>query len=504
MKISQNCLDIIKKWEGYRSDAYIDPVGIPTVGYGTIRYPTGRKVKLGDIISEPEAEAFLKFEVDEVVENLKSPLQGINLSQNQFDAIVSLCYNIGVGGFKQSTILRKLKEGNFSAAAAGFDLWNKGTINGEKRPLKGLTNRRREERDLFEKSGGDGTPIEVEESPQDKVNRLEGYREGENNVIVAFADEEVVEILVLKSSIKDDLITLLQQYKKANNFHFAHSGKAIPAGKRIEVDNKTQDIPKVENAPRLDRNLLIIGARDTDDDSNGADIKELQMRLKDLGYYSGKIDGIFGKATDNSVKNFQTDYFGIAEADGKVGPRTWAKLWGGETAPVVVSGTFAAGKNYLKLTNTGVKDKSNCFKLKLEYIKDGQLKDFLIVNSGQPKRQFFRTGKDSRRGSFEPLPEGKWFINDILWKSGKNVYDKAIWQPGIGPAKVFLDYVPSTGTNRSLIEIHIDWNKSTLPGTAGCIGIQSVADFKKLVEWLRETDPRDLYVDWNLGTVSLP
>ncbi len=51
MNISQNCLDLIKKWEGFRANAYLDPVGIPTIGYGTIRYPNGQKVQMGDIIS---------------------------------------------------------------------------------------------------------------------------------------------------------------------------------------------------------------------------------------------------------------------------------------------------------------------------------------------------------------------------------------------------------------------------------------------------------------------
>ncbi|HNQ14883.1 MAG TPA: lysozyme, partial [Pyrinomonadaceae bacterium] len=97
MNISQNCLDIVKKWEGFKLEAYLDPVGIPTIGYGTIRYPDTTRVKLGDRISEPQAEAFLKFEIDATVKSLNVLLQGIDLNQNQFDAVVSLCYNIGVG-----------------------------------------------------------------------------------------------------------------------------------------------------------------------------------------------------------------------------------------------------------------------------------------------------------------------------------------------------------------------------------------------------------------------
>ena len=505
MKISQNCLEIIKKWEGFKLDAYIDPVGIPTIGYGTIRYPDGQKVKMGDKISEAEAEAFLKFEVDETVKSLDILLKGIKVNQNQFDALVSLCYNIGVGGFSGSSVLKFLKTGDFKKASESIDLWNKGTINGVKQPLPGLINRRREERQLFEKAGAEGTPIETEESPQDKVKTLEGFRDGKNNVVVAYdKDDKVVEILVLKSSIKEDLISLIQQYKNAATFNFAPKSKKVPKGDRIEIAGKAEDIPNVKNAPTLERALLQSGVRDDEPGITGSDVRELQERLHELGYYDDKIDGIFGDATDNAVRNFQADVMGIAEADGKVGKLTWGKLWGEGSAKPKTTGKVEAGKTYLLLTKTASKFPNGLFKLKLEYIKDGQSKDFMFVNSGQPKRQFFRTGKDSKRGSFEPLPEGKWLIGDILWAGGKDVYNGGMWREGIGPAKIRLDFVPKSGTSRDLILFHLDWNAATRPGTAGCVGIATISDFKRLVTWLRDTDPRDLFVDWDLGSVKLP
>lgn len=510
MRISQNCLEIIKKWEGFKLDAYIDPVGIPTIGYGTIRYPDGQKVKLGDKISEAEAEAFLKFEVDGTVESLNEILKEIKVSQNQFDAIVSLCYNIGVGAFKSSSVLRFLKEGDYKKAGESIDLWNKGTVNGVKTVLPGLVKRRKDERDLFEKKGSDGTPIETEESPQDKVTKLEGFRDGKNNIIVAYDEKDkVIEILILKSEIKEDLISTIQLYKNAKTFNFAPKSKAVPKGDRIEIGGKADDIPQVKNAPTLERSLLQRGVRDDDPGVTGSDVAELQERLHELGYYDGKVDGIFGAATDNAVRNFQADVLGIAEADGKVGKITWGKLWGEDSAPPKPTGKAEPvkaepGKNYLLLTKTATKFPNGLFKLKLEYIKDGQSKDFMFVNSGQPKRQFFRKGKDSVRGSYEPLPEGKWQIGDILWAGGKDVYNGAMWQEGIGPAKIRLDYVPKSGTSRDLILFHMDWNASTRPGTAGCVGIASISDFKRLVDWLRDTDPRDLYVDWGLGSIKLP
>jgi lysozyme len=501
VKVSQNCLDLIEKWEGLFLSAYLDPVGIPTIGWGTIRYPNGQKVRIGDEITRAEAEAFLFFEVEEVVKSLDPVLAGINLTQNQFDAIVSLCYNIGVGGFKESTVLKRLKTGDFAGASAGFDLWNKGTVNGVKVVLQGLVNRRKDERELFDKPGAGAEPIEVEESPQDKVTLLEGFRDGDTNIVAAMAGDQVVELLVLKTSIKDDWIDILRQYKNASGFQIAPAGKPIPQGTRIEVGGKAGDIANVANPPKLDRNLLIRGMADDDPGVSGSDIKELQQRLQELGYYDRSADGIFGKGTDAAVRNFQADTFGSGEADGKVGPLTWAKLWGAANTGHVATGTHATGKNFLLLTKTDAKDTSGCVKLKLEHIKDGKSVDSLIVVSGQPRHQMFRKGADSRRGSMEPLPEGQWKMSDIHWAGGKDVYNGRVWNDGLGPAKIFMDYVPVSGTRRSAIEIHIDWNKSTLPGTAGCIGVASIADFKRLVTWLRETDPKDLYVDWGLGIV---
>jgi lysozyme len=167
--------------------------------------------------------------------------------------------------------------------------------------------------------------------------------------------------------------------------------------------------------------------------------------------------------------------------------------------PVV--GVVKLGVNYLKLTKTSVKDPSGCFKLKLEYFKNGQSNDFIEACSGQPTRQFFRKGVNSVAGSFEPLPEGKWRINDIVWAGGKDNYNGTVFDSGLGPVSVPLDYVSPDTTARTAIEIHIDWNRSTTPGTAGCVGLYSISDYKRFVSWLRDTDPRDLYSDWGLGIV---
>src|SRR3954447_19722447 len=105
MGASEAALELIKDFEGLMLSAYLDPVQIPTIGYGTIRYPDGHKVTIGDSISDAEAEAFLKFDCDRMADDISAELAGIAISQNQLDALVSFTYNLGLGAFLGSTLL---------------------------------------------------------------------------------------------------------------------------------------------------------------------------------------------------------------------------------------------------------------------------------------------------------------------------------------------------------------------------------------------------------------
>lgn len=158
---------------------------------------------------------------------------------------------------------------------------------------------------------------------------------------------------------------------------------------------------------------------------------------------------------------------------------------------------------YLLLTRTKQLDSRGLEKLKLSYIKDGGSAGSMIVVSGAPGAQRFRLGRDSRSGSLEPLPEGRWGIEDIQWASGRDSYSGS-WGPGLGPVSTPLRYLGPGSTERSAIEIHIDSNARTSPGTAGCIGIADESDYRKLVGWLRDSNPRDLYVDYGLGSCQPP
>src|SRR5919199_1809707 len=321
MQISKKGLDLIKKFEGLYLTAYLDPAKILTIGYGTIRYPNGKKVQWGDEITEQQAEAYLLDECIKFAQRVER-LVRVPLNQNQFDALVSFCYNLGDGALAQSSLLRELNEKNYSGAAAQFPRWNKATVNGVLTVLPGLVTRRGEEKALFESTETGGTPIEVDTtpSPQEEVTWLESYRDGDKNVIVARKGEKVIEIITLERPNKEDLIAVLQQYPNANNVHIAPVGSTIPPGERISFSGKLPSISSA-TAPMPFAGLLLIRG------SEGEDVKILQERLRELSYYLGIIHGVFDLTTDQAVRDFQTDYFGVQEADGKVGSLTWGKLW---------------------------------------------------------------------------------------------------------------------------------------------------------------------------------
>ena len=145
MKVSNKGLELIKEFEGFSSVAYLCSAKKATIGYGNTFWEDGTPVKIGDQISKERAETLLKHVVDNFSVAVEVDIK-IEVSQNQFDAMVSLAYNIGLGAFKNSTLLRQLNRGNFVGASQEFLRWDKS--NGK--PLLGLTRRREREKLLFD------------------------------------------------------------------------------------------------------------------------------------------------------------------------------------------------------------------------------------------------------------------------------------------------------------------------------------------------------------------
>ena len=139
MKTSPIGIALIKEFEGLRLKAYLCPGGVWTIGYG---HTAG--VKPGMVISEAQAEEYLKADLISFERYLNG--LGLVLNQNQFDALVSLIYNIGIGNFQKSTLLRKARiNANDNSIMDEFLRW----VYSKGRVLPGLQRRRLREMKLY-------------------------------------------------------------------------------------------------------------------------------------------------------------------------------------------------------------------------------------------------------------------------------------------------------------------------------------------------------------------
>jgi lysozyme len=144
MKTGTRGLSLIRQFEGLRLDAYQDSVGIWTIGYGHTHQAGPPKPVPGLRITRPEADALLGRDLTSYESAVEGAL-GREASQDQFDAMVSLCFNIGPGNFTRSSLVRAFNDGDERAAAEAFLAW---TRAGGK-VLPGLTRRREAEKRLF-------------------------------------------------------------------------------------------------------------------------------------------------------------------------------------------------------------------------------------------------------------------------------------------------------------------------------------------------------------------
>lgn len=134
----------LEQFEGLRLTAYRDAVGVLTIGYGH----TGPDVRPGLTIDRARADQLLAQDLAEA-ESAVSRLVKVPLSDNQFGALVSFAFNVGTSGFAGSTLLKKLNAGNYDAVPGELAKWNKGTVNGKKVAIPGLTNRRAAEAGIW-------------------------------------------------------------------------------------------------------------------------------------------------------------------------------------------------------------------------------------------------------------------------------------------------------------------------------------------------------------------
>lgn len=144
--VNQKCIDIIKSFEGLFLKPYLCPANVATIGYGTIRYPNGTKVRLTDpAITEAKAMEYLMFEINQKARAI-DPMLREDLTGNQFAALISFAYNLGEGALRSSTLLKVVNATPLSPQIrTEFQKW----IYADGKKLNGLLRRRNAEADLY-------------------------------------------------------------------------------------------------------------------------------------------------------------------------------------------------------------------------------------------------------------------------------------------------------------------------------------------------------------------
>jgi len=138
MAIAKSTLDYITEEEGYRNKAYKDTKGLWTIGVGHLIKPDEQHL-ITTTLTDEQVKDLLKSDLKWCSEAVETSVK-VPLTQKQFDALYSLCFNIGGTAFKKSTVVRRLNENDYKGAADAILMWNKPAV---------LEKRRRRERDLF-------------------------------------------------------------------------------------------------------------------------------------------------------------------------------------------------------------------------------------------------------------------------------------------------------------------------------------------------------------------
>jgi GH24 family phage-related lysozyme (muramidase) len=211
MNLSQKGLDLIKQFEGLRLKAY---KALKTEKYWTIGYGHyGEDVKEGQTVTKTEAENLLKQDVKRFEHGVHDAIRVDDLNQNQYDALVSFAYNVGVSAFKKSTLVEKINKKDFEGASKEFARWNK---SGGK-VIQGLINRRAKEKELFLTPVGK-KPAVVKEAVKKPSYKTHTIRFG-----------ETLSGIAVKYDVSMKEIQSINRIDNANRIY---------AGQKIKIPNK--------------------------------------------------------------------------------------------------------------------------------------------------------------------------------------------------------------------------------------------------------------------------
>jgi lysozyme len=265
-QINQAGLDLIKRFEGFEARAYLDAVGVPTIGYGHTRTVTERDARDGKRIDEAEAERLLTLDCDSAQADVERYI-AVDLNDNQFAALVSFVFNLGGGALRGSTLRRKLNAGDYAAVPPEMARW----VRAGGRVLTGLVRRRQAEGELFT------TPLEHGEAD---INALDVAR-----IVTPIGGDDFRPGAYL---MDNDLIMERGSVDDNGGMRYSHLNQNVP----------------------------------------DAYVSELQTDLKTLGFADNvTVDGAFGKNTREAVLSFQSAAglpgSGLVDESTRVAMRQW-------------------------------------------------------------------------------------------------------------------------------------------------------------------------------------
>ncbi len=172
IEITRQGIELIKSFEGLKLKAYKDIKGVLTIGYGH----TGKDVFDGQKITLEEADEFLQSDIENIKKQLNKLIK-VDLNNNQYSALICLVYNIGIGNFSKSTLLKLINQGDFDKVDIEFLKWCKITKDNKKVKVKGLENRRIKELELFKLK----ETSKEENKEENKENKTSNYLDDIND-----------------------------------------------------------------------------------------------------------------------------------------------------------------------------------------------------------------------------------------------------------------------------------------------------------------------------------
>ena len=140
----------LKQWEGFRGKAYIDIAGHPTQGYGHTNMAGGPKVDFNTIWTEEQASRILQKDLIKYRDGVKRYVK-VPLNNCQLSVLTMWTYNVGVGAMRKSSLVRRLNTGDYKSVPRKLMAWNKARVRGKLVAVRGLTNRRKSEGNLWRK-----------------------------------------------------------------------------------------------------------------------------------------------------------------------------------------------------------------------------------------------------------------------------------------------------------------------------------------------------------------